>query len=474
MPNPQNRNDRRKGEERSETLIIPHITKEMLETARRMAEEGASRAEIEKAISAMQSPAQPASSPASRPAQHAAPAPQPMAAPPERKHRIIPTSRPRLSAEERAALRQQMQMGETQAETPQPEPEQETLRQEAARRAANRPAWFGRRQTAQNDSQEAARRAAQALAAAPRAPEAPATPKVDEPTGTRTIAIPKQRTVSRPEEPAPEATRVMSAARPQPTPAEPAPQPAARTEGPAGEPAPSPAAPAPAAPAPEPRKNAVPRSRTEAENDLNEKIRRDHIWLSNPVMVRGLGMAPIVGAALDGRHALMLCVASLLLITFTRVLAVAVCHLTKNRFRPVIYSYAAALLYIPVYVLMYQLFGADLSLLGIYLPLLVVEPAIVKRMEFAELEPVSAAFRHGFNNSLGMCAALLIVGCLRELLATGAVFGNQVIHAAPLPLAAQPSGGFVLVGAIAAVWCAIANLYTNYKHEEVRRLYAKH
>ena len=464
MPNPQNRNDRRKGEERSETLIIPHITKEMLETARRMAEEGASRAEIEKAISAMQSPAQPASSPASRPAQHAAPAPQPMAAPPERKHRIIPTSRPRLSAEERAALRQQMQMGETQAETPQPEPEQETLRQEA-----NRPAWFGRRQTAQNDSQEAARRAAQALAAAPRAPEAPAAPKVDEPTGTRTIAIPKQRTVSRPEEPAPEATRVMSAARPQPTPTEPAPQPAARTEGPAGEPAPS-----PAAPAPEPRKNAVPRSRTEAENDLNEKIRRDHIWLSNPVMVRGLGMAPIVGAALDGRHALMLCVASLLLITFTRVLAVAVCHLTKNRFRPVIYSYAAALLYIPVYVLMYQLFGADLSLLGIYLPLLVVEPAIVKRMEFAELEPVSAAFRHGFNNSLGMCAALLIVGCLRELLATGAVFGNQVIYAAPLPLAAQPSGGFVLVGAIAAVWCAIANLYTNYKHEEVRRLYAKH
>ena len=468
MPNPQNRNDRRKGEDRSETLIIPHITKEMLETARRMAEEGASRAEIEKAISAMQSPAQPASSPASRPAQHAAPAPQPMATPPERKHRIIPTSRPRLSAEERAALRQQMQMGETQAETPQSEPEQEALRQEAARRAANRPAWFGR-QTAQNDSQEAARRAAQALAAAPHAPEAPAAPKVDEPTGTRTIAIPKQRTVSRPAEPAPEATRVMPAGQPQPTPAEPAPQPAARTEGPAGEPAPR-----PAAPAPEPRKNAVPRSRTEAENDLNEKIRRDHIWLSNPVMVRGLGMAPIVGAALDGHHALMLCVASLLLITFTRVLAVAVCHLTKNRFRPVIYSYAAALLYIPVYVLMYQLFGADLSLLGIYLPLLVVEPAIVKRMEFAELEPVSAAFRHGFNNSLGMCAALLIVGCLRELLATGAVFGNQMIHAAPLPLAAQPSGGFVLVGAIAAVWCAIANLYTNYKHEEVRRLYAKH
>ena len=58
--------------------------------------------------------------------------------------------------------------------------------------------------------------------------------------------------------------------------------------------------------------------------------------------------------------------------------------------------------------------------LGIYLPILIVEPAIVKRMEFTELEPVRDALRHGFNNSLGMCAALLIVGCLRELLAAGA------------------------------------------------------
>ena len=62
------------------------------------------------------------------------------------------------------------------------------------------------------------------------------------------------------------------------------------------------------------------------------------------MLVRGLGMAPVIGAALDGRRALMLCIASLILVTFTRVLAVAICHLTKNRFRPVVYCYSAALL----------------------------------------------------------------------------------------------------------------------------------
>ena len=51
MPIQQNPNKRR-GEERSETLIIPHITREMLEVARAMAEKGASRAEIEAALGA--------------------------------------------------------------------------------------------------------------------------------------------------------------------------------------------------------------------------------------------------------------------------------------------------------------------------------------------------------------------------------------------------------------------------------------
>ena len=242
----------------------------------------------------------------------------------------------------------------------------------------------------------------------------------------------------------------------------------------------APAAPAPAehtahpepTPAPKSKKASASRSYAAAEAALNERIRADHIWLSNPVLVRGLGMAPVIGAALDGQRALMLCIASLILVTFTRVLAVAVCHLTKNRFRPVVYCYSAALLYIPTYVLLYALFGSDLTLLGIYLPIMVVEPAIVKRMEFSDLEPVRDAFRHGFNNALGMCIVLLIVGCLRELLATGAVFGNVILHNALLPLAALPAGGFVIVGILAAIWCAAANLYTDYKHEEVRRLYA--
>lgn len=228
--------------------------------------------------------------------------------------------------------------------------------------------------------------------------------------------------------------------------------------------------PAPAQPKPAPKPG--PRTRREAEAELFQTIHDDHLWLNNPVMVRGLGLAPIVVAAMDCDNAVMLCVAAILMLTATRMLAVAVCHLTANRFRPVIYCYAAAIIYVPAYILLYTLFGSTLSVLGIYLPLLVVEPAIIKRMESPELETVGEAFHRGINNTVGLCIAIMLVGILREFLGAGTFFGNPVVKSAWLPLASQPAGGFILVGVLCAVWTAIGGAYVHYKREEVRHLYA--
>ena len=225
-------------------------------------------------------------------------------------------------------------------------------------------------------------------------------------------------------------------------------------------------------PAPKP---AAPRrkARAEAEAELDQKIHDDHLWLNNPVMMRGLGLAPVIAAAYNWNNAVMLCAAAVLLLTTTRLLAVAVCHLTGNRFRPVIYVYSAAILYIPAYCILYAWFGTDLSVLGIYLPLLAVESAIVKRMESPDLEPLGEALRRGINNTVGLCIAVLLVGFVRELLGSGMAFGNIVMETAPLPIVQQPAGGFILLGLIAAAWTGIANAYTHFKREEVRHQYAQ-
>ena len=136
-------------------------------------------------------------------------------------------------------------------------------------------------------------------------------------------------------------------------------------------------------------------------------------------MVRGLGLAPIVAMAINGDYALMLCAAAALLLTATRVLAVAICHLTGNRFRAVVYTFSAAIVYIPAYLILYELFGSSLTLLGVYLPMMVVEPAIIKRLEAPEMETLGEALRRGINNTIGLCVSILLVGALRELLGAG-------------------------------------------------------
>lgn len=228
------------------------------------------------------------------------------------------------------------------------------------------------------------------------------------------------------------------------------------------------AAEAAAKPAPKPSRP----TRAEAEAELAQNVHDDHLWLNNPVMMRGLGLAPVVAMASDVDRALMLCALAVLLLTATRVLAVAVCHLTGNRFRAVVYAYSAAIVYIPAYIILYEIFGANLSVLGIYLPMMVVEPVIIKRLEATELETLGEALRRGINNTVGLCVVVMLVGALRELLAYGTLLDQPVLSVAPLPLASEPAGGFLLLGILAAGWASVTNAYVHYKEEEVRHLYA--
>ena len=68
---------------------------------------------------------------------------------------------------------------------------------------------------------------------------------------------------------------------------------------------------------------------------LNENYPRisknDRIFLNNPVMMSGLGLAPLVVTANSGYNAVVLSVAVLLILTPTRVLGSIVSRIVKFR-----------------------------------------------------------------------------------------------------------------------------------------------
>ena len=123
--------------------------------------------------------------------------------------------------------------------------------------------------------------------------------------------------------------------------------------------------------------------------------------------------------------------AVLLLLTPTRVLAALLSRGNYLRFRGVTYAVTAAVLYIGVWFAANALFGVGIQTVGLYLPLLVVEPIIIKRYERPQKERVSTALRKGLITTCGFLLALFLVAALRELLGAGALFGH--------PVAARPA-----------------------------------
>ncbi len=217
----------------------------------------------------------------------------------------------------------------------------------------------------------------------------------------------------------------------------------------------------------------------------------DRVFLNNPAVMQGMGLAPLVVLATSGRNAFMLAIAVALLLTPSRLLACLLSRAVplndeepsaeelekKLLFRGLIYCGSAAVVYFLVYPILNALFGVELLSLGVYLPLLVVEPLLIYRFGRVQEWP-RKAFSKGIRITVGYGLLLLLVGCIREWLAAGTVFGVTLTRPV-LPMASMPAGGFIVLGVVCAVWRALVswrkkdlrneagNVVGMYAHKEV-------
>ncbi|WP_419509784.1 Rnf-Nqr domain containing protein [Candidatus Allofournierella excrementavium] len=205
--------------------------------------------------------------------------------------------------------------------------------------------------------------------------------------------------------------------------------------------------------------------------NMTRIARRDRIFLNNPVIMQGMGLAPLVVAATTARNALMLSVAVILLLTPVRVIAALLARTGYYRFRGLIYCLTSATVYIGVYYALQAIFDVEILQLGIYLPLLVVEPLIIKRYERPQKERLVTALKKGLRTTCGYVLVLILMGCVREVLTTATLFDHAIprIPADLFPMASLPAGGFLLLGVVCAVWRSAVNRYKKYVNMEAKR-----
>lgn len=190
-------------------------------------------------------------------------------------------------------------------------------------------------------------------------------------------------------------------------------------------------------------------------------IWRDGLWHNNPGIVQLLGLCPLLAVTNTAVNALGLAVATLFVLTASNTIV----SLTRRALQPEIRIPAYVLVIAALVTateLVFHAYAPTLhARLGIFLPLIVTNCAIVARAEaFASRQPVSRAFVDGLAHGLGFGWVLLVVGALREFVGHGTLFrdlgtllpgaGNDGIALVDggLLIALLPPGAFFALAAV--------------------------
>ncbi|CAA0082940.1 Electron transport complex subunit RnfE [Zhongshania aliphaticivorans] len=191
------------------------------------------------------------------------------------------------------------------------------------------------------------------------------------------------------------------------------------------------------------------------------------LWKNNPAIVQLLGLCPLLAVTGSVINAIGMGIATMLVLT------------VSNTAVSMIRSFASDAIRLPAFVmiiaaavtcieLLMQAFAYELfQILGIFLPLITTNCVILGRADaFACKNKVLPAMYDGFIMGVGFAVILILLGAIREVIGTGAIFANMdllfgeaakhwrivlVDDYTAVLVAILPPGAFIFTGLIIAL-----------------------
>ena len=198
-----------------------------------------------------------------------------------------------------------------------------------------------------------------------------------------------------------------------------------------------------------------------------KKLAIQGLWKNNPGLVQLLGLCPLLAVTATITNALGLGLATLLVLVCSNATVSAVRHWVPKEIRIPIFVLIIAAFVTCVQLLMNAYTYGIYQSLGIFLPLIVTNCAIIGRAEaYASKNPIKQASFDGLMMGLGFALVLMILGAIREILGQGTLFDGanlllgdwasvlriEVMHLDnQFLLAILPPGAFIAMGFIIAL-----------------------
>ncbi|MCH5221548.1 MAG: electron transport complex subunit E [Muribaculaceae bacterium] len=180
----------------------------------------------------------------------------------------------------------------------------------------------------------------------------------------------------------------------------------------------------------------------------------DGLVRRNPTFVLVLGMCPTLGTTSSAFTGLSMGLATLLVLMCSNAAISVLKSLIPDKVRIPAYIVVIASFVTIVQMVMQAWMPGLYSALGIFIPLIVVNCILLGRAEaYASKNNVLLSICDGVGIGLGFTCALTLIGIVREVLGTGAVFGIQVYDSdfGALLFVLAP-GAFIVLGLLIALF----------------------
>lgn len=176
--------------------------------------------------------------------------------------------------------------------------------------------------------------------------------------------------------------------------------------------------------------------------------------LENPVLRLVLGTCPTLATSTSVESAIGMGLAATVVLVCSNIVISALRKVIPSKVRIPAYIVIIAGFVSIVQMLVKAFLPQIDEMLGVYLPLIVVNCIILGRAEaFASKNTVLYSAVDGLGMGVGFTAALLLMGGIRELIGAGSIAGFQVLPEAipPMTIFVLAPGGFFVFGILIAL-----------------------
>ena len=151
------------------------------------------------------------------------------------------------------------------------------------------------------------------------------------------------------------------------------------------------------------------------------------ILRENPTFALVLGMCPTLATTTSAINGMSMGLATLFVLVCSNVVISLLKNLIPDKVRIPAFIVVIATFVTMVQLMMQAYLPAIYEVLGLFIPLIVVNCIVLGRAEaFAAKNSVGLSALDGLGMGLGFTLSLTVIGAIRELLGSGAIFGLHV------------------------------------------------